>query len=230
MKICTYNIWDDSTNFSKRVELLIQELNNNEIDFLALQEVKDEHTFNHILSSTNFDYGLYYEGLAVMSKQPLKKLETLTINNSYIQRVQIDDFAFTNVHLDYELMENKIKGINKALDFIEDNTQDHEIILGDFNDSPDNRIHFDLCLDNFTDLHKEYCHNINEHPLPTLDFDNNPRWRVNSTDEVPVRFDWIMLNTDSSFTISKASIIGTKETNNITPSDHYGVLVDVTLK
>jgi len=227
MKICTYNIWNDSKDFSKRIELLVQEINNNDVDFIALQEVKDEETFKTIQSQTHFQYGFYYNEIGVLSKNPLNEVVTHNKDNCYIQRVFMGNIAFTNVHLDYKVPSNRAEGIYTVLDFIEENQKDIEIILGDFNETPDDSIHFDLILDNFHDLHKEYAHQINEIPLPTLDFQTNPRWVSSPSLSEPLRCDWIMLYTDQKYKINTAKIIGTKQTNNITPSDHYGVLVDI---
>ncbi|XMB86078.1 endonuclease/exonuclease/phosphatase family protein [Mycoplasmatota bacterium WC44] len=227
MKICTYNIWNDKTNFDIRLELLVNEINRYELDFIALQEVKDERTFNYIQSKTNFKNGYFYEGLGFLSNHEIIIDKTFNENNSFVQRIIFDNIALTNVHLDWKNEENRIIGIDKVIDYIEENQQEYEFILGDFNDTPDDSIHYELRMDDFQDLYQTYCHKRNVFPKPTLDFENNPRWRNQKVDEVSVRFDWVLLHTKNNFEVKNAYIIGTDETNGIAPSDHYGVVVDV---
>ena len=59
---------------------------------------------------------------------------------------------------------------------------------------------------------------------------NNPRWRNIKTDELPSRYDWVILNTVNKYSIKDVKLIGVEETNSKTPSDHYGVLVDIDIE
>jgi len=227
MKICTFNIWNADTNFNKRLELLVKEISNHSIDILALQEVKNETTFNHIKTKTEFEYGFYYEGLAFLSNYEIKEYEKSNKDNNFILRVVYKDSSFTNVHLDWKNKETRVIGIDTYYDMLEKNAFENEFLLGDFNNIPEDQLHFDLVMSDYTDIHQTYSHSINELPLPTLDMDNNPRWRNHKTDEVPCRFDWIMLNTIKDFNINEVKLVGTEEVNGITPSDHYGIISDI---
>lgn len=227
MIISTYNIWNANTNFDKRLELLVNEISDKNIDVLGLQEVKDMKTYNYIKDKTGFSYGFYFEGLAILSDFEIKKYETYSEDNNYMLRVVYNDTSFTNVHFDWMKKENRMKGLNAYFDLLDKNALDNEFILGDFNDIADENLHFELIISDYIDLHREYSHTVNELPLATLDIHNNPRWRNIKTDEVPKRFDWIMLNTIREYTLKSVSLIGTKENNEITPSDHYGVMADI---
>lgn len=230
MKICTFNIWDSETSFTKRLDLLIEEINKNEIDIIALQEVRDEKTFNAIKSKTNFNFGIYYKGLAFLSNFEIKEFEKESSNNNFLLRVVTNDTSFTNVHLDWKTKQNRLFGLDTYFNMLEKNALDNEFVLGDFNDIPEDQIHFDLIMSDYTDIHQMFSHSSNELPLPTLDIENNPRWRKKKTDEDPARFDWIMLNTINTFKIKSVKLIGVEETNGVTPSDHYGVFTEVEIK
>lgn len=230
MKIATYNIWNERKNFDKRLDILIGVLNTVEIDYLALQEVKNEKTLLYILEHTPFLYAYRENGVAFLSKHKCKLEEKATFDNNEIIRLSFEEFGFTVVHYDWEFEKNRMNGHNKVMDMIEKNCMDHEFVLGDFNASPDSKLHFEMILDDFSDLHQQYCHELNEIPRPTLDFVNNPRWRGKEVDEEPVRFDWIMLNSVSNFTVTNASVFGDKLVNGYTASDHYGVVVELDLK
>ena len=229
MNIATYNIWDSNTNFTTRLELLIIELNKHNIEILALQEVKDIKTFNYIKEESKFPFGFYFDGLAILSKYDIQLQTTYSENNNYLLRVTYNNIAITNVHLDWEKEANRLLGLDQYFGLLEEEIQDTEIILGDFNDIPEELIHFELVSSGFIDTHQEYAHKRNLIPQPTLDIEHNPRWRNTDTTETPYRFDWIMINTESNIEIHNVFLIGTEETNEITPSDHYGLFLEVDL-
>lgn len=230
MKICTYNIWNSEKNFNIRLELLVKEINDNNTDIIALQEVKDDTTFNYIKAKSTFENGIYYKGLGFLSNYDIKLDNTYNEHNNFLLRVSSNNTSFTNIHLDWEKKENRVKGIDAYFDLLEIGNYDNEFLLGDFNDIPEDNIHYDLIMNDFCDIHKDYTHSINKYPMPTLDMLNNPRWRNTKTDEQPSRCDWIMLNTVNSVNIKSATLIGIKEVNSITPSDHYGVMVDIDIE
>ncbi len=230
MKICTYNIWNSEQNFNQRLKLLLNELNGLDIDILALQEVKSEEVYKHLLTHSNFKYGEYFDGLAILSKTEIRLTNKMEINNSFLMRVVIDGISITNVHFDWENKSNRTLGLDSYFDMIEEHSLDTEILLGDFNDVPEEQLHYELINCDFLDIHQRYAHSKNQLPLPTLDIINNPRWRDEETSEVPCRFDWIMLNTINQLEINNVSLIGVNETKGLTPSDHYGVLTDISIQ
>ena len=230
MKICTFNIWNEEVNFDIRLKLLVKELKRNEIDILALQEVKSIDVFNKIKEETRFLYGYYNDGVGILSKLELEQISSYSENNNYMIRVKHNNTSITNVHFDWKKKENRLSGLEHYFDMLEEVAYENEIILGDFNDIPESELHFELALQEFDDVHQIYSHSINEVPKPTLDILNNPRWRNKETDEDPYRFDWTMINTTNKYTINSVKLIGTEEENEISPSDHYGVLADIDIK
>jgi endonuclease/exonuclease/phosphatase family metal-dependent hydrolase len=227
MRLCTYNIWNSENKFETRLDLLVIELSDKKIDLLALQEVKDEITFKRIKKKLNYNTGIYYNGLGFLSNYDIAFSSSYTDNNNYLLRVTYKNTSFTNVHLDWGKIENRVYGLDAYFTMLETNVFDTEFILGDFNDTPQGKLHHELVMSAFDDVHKTYSHSKNDYPLPTLDTLHNPRWRNNKTKDEPSRFDWIMLNTTTEYSIENTTLIGTKEFNQITPSDHYGVMSDI---
>lgn len=230
MKIATYNIWNDNKNINARLKLLIMELKETDADIIALQEVKDESTFKMILKDTGFEYGHYFDGLAFLSNVDIKVYSTYSENNNYMLRVVYENTSITNVHLDWKQESTRLQALEEYFSMLEEYSLDNEILLGDFNDTPEDKLHFELVISDFSDIHQEYSHIVNELPLPTLDIKNNPRWRNIDTEELPSRFDWIMLNTAHEYSIEDVRLIGVEETNGMAPSDHYGVLASFNIK
>jgi len=254
MRLITYNIWVSDENFDKRLELLCKVLKECDGDVIALQEVRDESVVNYIKAECGFKYSLwrrYYdedEGLAVLSRYPIIHEETnweegRDVHNSFVLRTVVNcngmKIGITNIHLDYESALNKEIEIVEAVKLIEKyKDSEYEVLLGDFNSYEESSVYRYLTgqqslmnhAANWVDLAKSYACTIGTSPKVTLDFNNNPRWDKENAIEVPARFDWIMLkypypkeNPKLKFT----DIIGDKREDNITPSDHYGVICDI---
>lgn len=230
MKIASYNIWNDDSNFDRRLKLLLIELKKYDIDILALQEVKNEDTFTRILKQSDFKYGQYYEGLGFLSNYDIKVHNTYSQNNNFILRVVYKDTSITNVHLDWKQESIRLEAIEVFFNMLDEYSLDTEFVIGDFNDIPEEKLHFELVIQDFVDMHREFSHSVNELPRATLDIQNNPRWRNVETQELPSRFDWIMLNTVKEYSIEDVRLIGVEEVDGITPSDHYGVLATIDIE
>ncbi|QVK20686.1 endonuclease/exonuclease/phosphatase family protein [Mycoplasmatota bacterium] len=240
MKLCTFNIWNSNTDFNSRMNLLSKLIKENEIDILALQEVRDESIVKKLADNCGYKFYNFSNytnyGLAILSKFPIRDIKTnfesASVHNSLVQRciVSINDFevGVTNVHLDYASEENRLLGLDEALDLIENNTNIFEVLLGDFNVDSESNIHFELRMDEFVDIYQSYCFKRNIFPEPTLDF-NNPRWKNEEINQTPGRFDWIFVHTSNDYKIVHSELIGKDETNGITPSDHYGVVAEIKL-
>lgn len=253
MKVVSYNIWNNDTNYSKRIDLLVSLLKDEEIDILALQEVRDINVVQRIKNECQFEH--YYwkeyfdciEGLAVLSKYPIISSwtnwdDTEDVHNSGIMNVILNidglKIGVTNVHLDYKHSYNREIEIVKAVKMVEELEVDYNMMLGDFNTYPNSVIHSYLsgCQSimehstSWIDLAEAYSLKYGATTEITLDFYNNPRWDKEYTLEIPGRFDWIMLKNpypSKCPMLKDYRLIGNHRINGITPSDHYGVLCNI---
>ena len=253
MKICTYNIWNSDINYNSRLELLTNVINENRIDIIGLQEVRDENAIKFIKDNCGFEYSVWKkysdceEGLGILSKYPIAYSETNwdnkeEVHNSGVMRIIIDykgiSIGLTNVHLDYKSALNREIEIVEAMKRIDSSISEYEFILGDFNSYPNSSIYRYLTgqqsLENhvvsYIDLHKSYSLKNKINLDVTLDFNNNPRWDNERPLDISGRFDWILIKNPypkKSPSLNEVKIIGDEIVNGITPSDHYGVLCDI---
>jgi len=235
------------------MDLLTKLIRSEKLDILALQEVKAEYIVKQIAAECEYEY--YYwkkyhdceEGLAILSKYPI--LETWTnwdastdVHNSGSMVIVIEEndlkISVSNVHLDYKYSMNREVEIRKVIDQIERMKTDYNILLGDFNTYPNSSIHAYLTgraslLEHSTrwiDLGIAHSIKNNTNPEFTIDFYNNPRWDDEPTLDLPGRFDWILLENPYPKkypNLIEHYIIGNERVNNITPSDHYGVVCEL---
>ena len=253
MKICTYNIWNDETNYSKRMDLLIKKINEKNIDIIALQEVKNKEIVNKIKEECGFNYICWEkyhdreEGLAILSKYEMTNKWTnwsksTIIHNSRLMcintKVNGKILSIMNVHLDWESMQNREIELLKAIDYLKSQDTDYKIMLGDFNSYQDSRTYrfmtklepLDGRMEYWIDLAEAYCIRNNKPLEVTLDFINNPRWKDVTSLERPGRFDWIMLHgyyKHADPKLYEYEVIGKEIVNGITPSDHYGIVIGI---
>ncbi len=253
MKVVTYNIWNNATNYSRRIDLLISLLKDEEIDILVLQEVRDESVVQRIENECKLNYSCwkeyfdYKEGLAILSKYPIISSwtnwdDTEDVHNSGVMNVILNidglKLGVTNVHLDYKRSYYREIEIVKAVKRIEEPDVDYNLILGDFNTYPHSIIHNYLTglqsivehSTSWIDLAESYSIKYGTAVDVTLDFYNNPRWDNEHSLEVPGRFDWIMLKNPypkKSPILRDFRLIGNRRVDGITPNDHYGVLCNI---
>ena len=254
MRIGTYNIWVSSINFEERLQLLCKIIKKSNADIIGLQEVKDENVVKYIQDYCDFSYSLwerYYdwdEGLALLSNYPI--LYDITnwkmkkdVHNSFVLRTVIEynniKIGVTNLHFDHKSALNREVEIADTIKLIEKyDESEYEILLGDFNDSPDSSIYRYLTgqqslynhATKWIDLAKSYAVSKQTNPNITLDFLNNPRWDNENVLEIPERFDWVMLKypyPKKNPKLNNVKILGNERVENITPSDHYGVICDI---
>ena len=119
----------------------------------------------------------------------------------------------------------------------------YEVLCGDFNCPPDSSVYRFLMgqqtllgrgITPWHDLARYCAERTGTVAAPTLDVWSNPRWRDSPTLEIPMRFDWILLQ-DVFGTILPspglwdAGVFGTEPTPRarVVPSDHYGVYADI---
>lgn len=253
MRIASFNIWNHDKDYERRMNLLIGLFQREDFDVIALQEVRDELIVNRIATECNFEYKYWkkyfdcQEGLAILSKYKIDSTWTNwddneDIHNSgsmYIRCVvdglQID---IMNVHLDYKRSSYRELEIVKALDFLGTCNGDYKFLLGDFNTTPNSSIYRFLtgqqsldCKDtNWVDLAESYCYRKGHELESTIDFVDNPRWLGKPSLEVPARFDWILLEEsypNDNPVLLEYRVLGKLIIEGITPSDHYGIMVEV---
>jgi endonuclease/exonuclease/phosphatase family metal-dependent hydrolase len=235
MQIATYNVWNN--NIEVRIEQLIQEINNVNVDIIGLQEIpKNYWTYiNENVKYNNYLYCTYKneeEGLAFLSKH--KILGSFSLNesdefsNSLALNVIIEingiRFSVTNVHLPWDSVlekEKQIVAIDKYIHRQKDQA-DFFILLGDFNCTSDSSVHHYLLGDQslLGFEAKPYWNNLasvhaflnNYNIIPTLDFINNPRWKGKNTNYIPDTCDRILImesyNWDFEFELKDVSVFG----------------------
>jgi len=238
------------------MEALVSLIKDKDIDLLMLQEVREEAVVLKLKEACAFSH--YYwkeyfdckEGLAILSRDPLTNLwtnwdENEDVHNSGSMAVIIETeelkIALMNVHLDYKFAHNREIELEKALNHLKTQEADYKIIAGDFNTYPRSNLYrFLTGLDTmkgkstrWIDLAEAYCLRQGKSTDITIDFINNPRWQDDPCLEKPGRFDWIMLENPYPKPYPRVvdyQIIGKDIIEGITPSDHYGVVVEVVFK
>lgn len=253
MKICTYNIWNHDHNYNERMDSLLDLLGHNDIDVLLLQEVRDEDILLRIKEKCNFDYHYWKEyfdckeGLAILSRYEISSFWTNwdkneDVHNSASMCVNLEaegkSLSIMNVHLDYKYAFNRELELMKALAYLKDQEVDYKIIAGDFNTYPESKVYrFLTGLESISESSERWIDLPHVFSIRnsmalghTIDFISNPRWATEPCLERPGRFDWIMLENPYPKEYPRVinySLLGTEDLNFITPSDHYGVMVEV---
>jgi endonuclease/exonuclease/phosphatase family metal-dependent hydrolase len=151
-------------------------------------------------------------------------------------------FSFTNVHLPCDSVREKEKQIVAIDNFIHKQKEqaDYFLLLGDFNSGINSSVHRFLTgeqtINNqesnpyWIDIIGNYAALHNLPLLPTLDCINNPRWKGKDTIYAPEHDDRIyVLDNWAAMKFTGAELFGTaiNPINNLSASDHYGVMVDV---
>ena len=259
LRVATLNLWNDDRDRLQRLDLPADALQRARADLVALQEVRigldgstdlDAARFlqrrtghAHVLTRTHPDQPT--EGLSFLSQFPLREREIAPAPRDLpalgvVVDVEGTTFAVTNVHLDWEHVtrrEREIFAITAGI--TNDPAAAHEILLGDFNSTPDSSVYRFLSgqqsLDGhetvpWHDLAAEWAARTGSVPAPTLDKLRNPRWRDQPSLDVPMRLDWIMVGdgfaagTTPPTLLETASLGETVTTTGLAASDHYGVV------
>jgi len=194
------------------------------------------------------------EGLAFLSKLPFRAVEAgwdtglPALANCGLRAgvsVGAAEVAITNVHLDSENIAIREAQISQILEWVAARSIEgcYEVLCGDFNCPPDSSVYRFLMgqqtllgrgITPWHDLARYCAERTGTVAAPTLDVWSNPRWRDSPTLEIPMRFDWILLQ-DVFGTILPspglwdAGVFGTEPTPRarVVPSDHYGVYADI---
>lgn len=206
-----------------------------------------QYPYKHYEMYSNED-----EGLAILSKYPITETFFLHTASKYANsnalhvNVQVDNsrLSFTNIHLPWDsaiAKETQIVAIDAFIhEQYKQKTAEYYLLVGDFNCGFDSSVHRFLLGDQtlqdaesnpyWQELSSSYAalHNL---PLqPTLDFVKNPRWQGKNTIYIPCAVDRIYLMDNwTPCSLQFAGIFGTavSSINNLSASDHYGVLADL---
>ena len=256
MRIATFNVWNKQTMWTDRLKAICEEVKKVNPDIISLQEVKtcieEEGSLNvaqYIANNTGYPFCIFKEypdspdeGLAFLSKIPVSAIDAIWYNdtkesNYCAIRIAFKynnyDYGITNVHLNWrttEIREEQIKSVNV---WVSKNAKPYEILCGDFNDNPDSNIHKYLKDNMWLDL---AMFNEEENDIKaqsTFDYFNNPHLKNETNLTTQFRYDWILIKKHESLnlpSINSVEVFGNMPVTKaqILPSDHYGVVIDIT--
>jgi len=230
IKIITWNIDCLSGNFKERYENITKIIHKEDPDIITLQE-SNAFFFKELKNNYNSYFKSDFCGaLTTMSKYPIVQQNCYIGKTLQCRPVLIVDILINqsivkiiNVHLDsssyYKRMRiSQMKYINTKID------STNTIYLGDFNFSDEleaTTIHRSL-----TDSWLMFAPNENGY---TWDMDNNPMAKKNAFgNDTNSRLDRIYLS--QAFQIKNMYLIGKEKIRDqMWPSDHYGVVIEVDL-
>lgn len=248
MRIATFNIWNNPTSWSERIESICATVKRIDADVLALQEVKTYvegeqgiSVAEQIANEAGYPFCVFLaypdspdEGLAILSNIPLDTNDAIWHHeveeaNYCAIRVTFQAgghaFGLTNVHLNWRspvIRETQVQAVREWVG----EGERYELLCGDFNDNPQSEIYRDLTAHRWIDVATHDCGGDE----PTLDYEHNPYLKQDSLQKQPARYDWILLRHDRLNVplITNVDVFGNISVTkaNILPSDHYGVLLD----
>lgn len=248
MRIATYNIWNCADSNESRFEQILGEIFKINADVICLQEVPGKKYHDALLNKSKYKYGVFHphfdedEGLSIFSKHPI--ISSRYTNGSVVALININNVSVlvSNLHLDWESPLKREKDIIALVKNIAFEKADYKLMLGDFNCSELSSVHQFLlgqssllgeeAVPCWFDLAESYSDICKKTPENTLDFRNNPRWQGKNTIEKNQRFDRILLQNTypNKFPVLTDCVVFGKDISpvtNMTPSDHYGVYVDI---
>lgn len=251
MKIMTYNIASGGIdNNGSRIEHIIKIINDENPDFLAIQEAvnfekNDFALLRRISSETNLPYFEFSEGqvyedgnryhVASLSKTPVKDLNTFPdtpfTHAGLVTTIDspVGELTLCNIHLHSSSEDERLKGVDAILEYL--SKFEKSIILGDHNALSRTDQYDDITTDEFThyDLHRfEVTDLFNENFVDTACFLHKDDMRTHPTvgmghpiTKTPVRIDYIFVTEPLVSNLKDTTVIKT-ETADIA-SDHYPV-------
>lgn len=251
MRIATWNIWNSDAGMPSRAMQLQLEITNINADIICLQEVKNLAILKKLNEKSKYPYSVFLnhpneeEGQSVLSRYPLSDAQYLNGSMLATANTPYGRIAFVNVHLSWESALQREKQIIEAEKTISQIKADYRLILGDFNCSSFSNVHQFLlgqaslrgneAKPVWYDLAESYACKTNITPDITLDFQNNPRWQGQNILDTNQRFDRILLQ--NPYPCNPPMIIECKSfgknispMSGLTPSDHYGIYVDLKFK
>ena len=247
MRIATYNIWNNDTSWQERIEAICEEVNRINADVIALQEVRsyEKGSVAHdIAKATGYPYCVFHpypdspdEGLAFLSKVPFSSVEAIweedvEESNFCATRVTLtfggQEWGLTNVHLNWRSVSIRERQMATVRSWLHKGRQKSvEVLCGDFNDHPQSIIYHDISDAGWRDVTTF----VAEEPRATLDVKHNP-YLQSSHLEQSERYDWILIRSEwKDVEVQHIDVFGDMRTSrDVVPSDHYGVMVDFTVK
>lgn len=249
MRIATFNLWNNPTLWSERIESISATVKMINADVLALQEVKTHvegeqgiSVAEQIAHETGYPFCVFLaypdspdEGLAVLSYIPLDTKDAIWHHeveeaNYCAMRVTFQAgghaFGLTNVHLNWRSPVIRKAQVQAVREWIGEGER-YELLCGDFNDNPQSEIYRDLTAHRWIDV--ATCDRGGDEP--TLDYVHNPYLKQDSLQKQPARYDWMLLRHDEEDVpfISNVGVFGKTSVTDadLLPSDHYGVLLDL---
>lgn len=253
MRIATWNLWNDECCQAARNRDAAEILSHLDAVCIALQEVSAAFRDQYCLKSSSFPHCFYVshpgeeEGLALLSKTPFLSTESLFVQGVPAIYAVADlhglRCGITNVHLPWDSVRKREEMIVTINEFLTRKQADPQLqfLTGDFNgmdehDSVDrflrgaqslhgcevNPVWYDLALAHHARL--------GQTPPPTLDVVHNPRWKDSRSVYSPLRMDRIYVRPgEQTLRLNGVSLFGCgiSPESGFSPSDHYGVLADL---
>ena len=241
MKIIMLNTWGHSGPYQKRWEVLFRELERYTPDVLCLQEVfqpelvqklEKKFLFSHVLKS-------YEAGLVLMTQFPISSHQILNYKaispNEQQNRqallvglkIHTKEIVIANTHLSWKAEDESVRHsqVQELLQAIAN--QGHLALLaGDFNDVAGSKPIEEIRKAGYVDLY-----NLLHAKKPKITWDNqNPFIQTHNVKFSDRQIDFLFLHNKliKANTIKKCEIIFNRpDQNGIYPSDHYGVLADL---
>ena len=164
IKVLTINLLNDLSRWDERKNLIAQGVNDLQPDLIALQEVKlPLNTAQWLADELNVcrddtagrlyktylcpksGRGKDHEGIAILSRLPVEGEATLDLKGqgrvAHYIRLKIEDkrLIFANTHLYWEPGESKerMKQVERLLEWLRTTPADAVVVCGDFNGEPD---------------------------------------------------------------------------------------------
>lgn len=248
MRIASYNIWNSNKGVPKRIKQIINELNRINADIIGLQEV-DKERLSMILDETDYKYHFDVEQaglggeLAILSKYPIIMKDNGKYSLIAVVNYNGIHIAIADIHLPYDSTLQREQEIISVESNIQKLEADFRFILGDYNCSENSSVYRFLSSD--TTLNGNECNTYwidlalvaeernNTNREMTLDLMKNPRWKSGNVCDCSARVDIIFMHEcfPRDFpTLNEYIYFGKSidEETELSPSDHYGVLVDLT--
>lgn len=256
LSIATFNIWHHPHKRQERFAALCAEINRHQPDVLLLQEVMS--TFHpdepfvsiaeHLAQATGYPYLIFNdypdspdEGLALLSRFPHDHHEVSWATTSVVQhhcaaRTQFvingKRIAVTNVHFNWRTSDIRLDQLQFVNEWIASQTNEAtiEFLGGDFNDFPESPLHR-VALHEWVDLADSFATRTGQLAATTLDPVTNPYAKKNDGITTPARYDWLLCRrSPAPVTLQHVQLIGHERLmHHVIPSDHYGVLAQLTI-
>jgi len=250
MKIATFNIWNSDRGMPLREQQIINEIKTLNSDIICLQEVKLK-VYNKLISElSDYKYSYYhstnseYDGLTILSKYPILTKNHTTCAIFATCEYENNIYLVINLHLPWDSIIEKEEYIVNILKEVKSIDADYAILTGDFNCYDDSSVYHYIegqrTLFNteakpyWDDLAKVYAEISNTKLENTLDLRTNPRWKGKNVACSSGRVDRIYIRDTFPkpfLQLKHFSLFGKNidEKSGYCPSDHYGVVAEISI-